>query len=898
MKNTVLLLCLISVFSFTLVDHEDEIKNKIQGLLDSYANKSLREKLYVHIDNNLVEPGNSIWMKAYVTEQTTTRLSTLSKVLYTDVLTHQGDKVLGYKFLLEGGVADGAIYIPDSLEYENYVLSAYTQEMKDYDEAFTQVIEIRSYNSLFKKCDLTFDKEIYQSGDRVEVNIQTMDINNKPIGKVKYDYKLYNQGVVIAKGSGRTGKMGVATHQLSLDQNQFIHKPIIELTTNFNENKTNFYFTVPAVTKKELLVSFYPESRSMLEGVENRIGIRTTDLKGIPVNFRGAIVDEDNSEITEVVIRSNGIGSAQMTPLPGKIYYLEVPGLDKKFELPKASTEGYAMALSDEGKGEVSVRISKSSSVDSLVHVALISSGKVNYFSRLNLKQEEEVVVSTQDLESGIAEFCLFDRSGNRLLDRPIFIDNEKVVEFELNFSDGFEKVDETVELSVLAKDHLGNPVSGEFSMSITEDFSVFHKTFQQSNIVSTLLLESAVSSQLLNQTSFLPSDIFNDGNVNDALLVLDYKRLGWPTGSRTNESSSDQLIDEKEFLQGVVLDKNNMPQGGVDVIAIVKGTWDRSIITSDKFGFFTLPVSLLSEENRGFIIGLADDENAKNLKIKIKDVEYVPKSIQGLSFELLMAEQERLDGTEGFGNAKILPDLLVEDESYVQEFLSKKGQNYGSFTSTIKQGSQLRQGQSFIDILRQITNVAHVDKPLPGNVVFRGVPKITGSTFGGGGYPALFVLDGVPIGNSYLDLDYLRVEHIQSIHVIRSSAAVISYGTDAGGGVVVVKTGIVEHEDKDQLFTKQKLEQNLLNDFERAVSVDFFEPRRKFETNTDTTGFSMLKSTLFWTPKVIFDENGEARINYKNLDLPAKVVIRINGISEANQLGYVEKTYFSRFSK
>lgn len=892
MKYTVSLLLILTCFGFTILFEEGDVKLTIQELLEDYNKKSLQERLFVHIDNNLVEPGNNIWMKAYLTERKSNRPSTLSNVLYTDILTHKGDKLLGYKFRLDSGRADGAIYIPDSLKYENYILSAYTQEMSAYGEAFTQVIEVRAYKSLFQVCEVKFDKDLYQSGDPIDISIRTMDINKKPIGKVKYEYKLYNQGVVIRDGSGKTDKEGIAEHQLSLDKNQYVHKPILEVTTSFDDKQSNFYFNVPVVVKKELVVAFFPESKVMLEGVQGRVGIRVRDMEGIPINFRGSIMDNQDFKVTDIQIKTNGIGSASFTPEPGKSYYLKIPGLDQKYDLPKTQKQGYALYLQESGAERIKFNVTRSAGTDTLVHVALISGGKVGYFERLDLEDEQEVTIPVAELERGIAEFCLFDRYGKRLINRCVFVNNGQLVDFDFDFSSKYNKIGEEVELAIKARDGEGNPITGDFSLSITEDFSVFHKTFKQSNIISRILLESAVSSRLQNRESFLAGDIFSGDNINDALLVLNYKWDDWNKKQATIEVDRSN----REVLQGLVLNHKNAPQAGVDIVAVVKGAWDRSIITSDDFGFFTLPVSLLSEENRGFIIGIANDSEAKNLKIRIKGVDYVPRAVEGLSFPLLMAEQEVFDGTEGFSNAKILPDLTVEDESYTQLFLDKKVQNYGSFSSTVKKGDQLRQGQNFLDILRQVTSVARADMPVPGNIIFRGVPKIAGGTFGGGGTPALFVLDGVPLGNNYHDLDYIRVEHIESINVIRSASAVINYGTRASGGVVVVTTGMTKDVMGQKLLTQQKLEQNLLNNLERAVSVDFFEPRRTFKNEIDTTEFSMLKSTLYWSPNLTFDENGVAIIRYRNLDLPSKVMIRINGVSADHKLGFREQSYFSTF--
>lgn len=885
MRSAIVLVVGLLFLALSFLDNG--VLSRIHNQLDKEI--APREKLFLHLDNNLVEQGKHVWFKAYLTKKNELSRSELSQVLYIDLLTLQGEKVLEYKYLIDSGKVGGGVFIPDTLENDNYILSAYTNELRNYEQGYTQILEVKRYASLFKNCKLTFDKKAYDSGDDISFEIQTLDVNDKPIGKINYDYRLYNQGVVIENGNDKTDKEGTNSHELSFDPNQFLINPLIIVSTTFDDKRSDFYFEVPRADNKVEVINFFPEGGQLVQGRETRIGFHALDQIGGDVAFHGYIIDQMGNQIVSVASDYNGIGSFVFQPKAEGKYQLKVANSSEVFLLPEIKKTGYGLSFLGISKKDnmASFELFQSGGLDSLVHAALITNGRVHYFSTLVLKQKDVVGISLDSLETGIAEFRLYSKTGEELASRRIYINADRVVSFDFSLPENVENAGEFVEVEIEAKDYLGAPVQGDFSIAVTEDMSLFHGGFNRPNIISSLLVDAEVSSLNKNGNKLKLSNYYSADNINDLLLILDFESLTGTSKVKNNKSE-----DAQDYLYGLVLNKNNVPQAGVDIVAIVKGTWDRNIITSNEFGFFKLPISLLNAENKGFILGIADEGEHKNLKIRIEKNTYRPKSIRRLSIADITPEFLKNSNQNNFDNARMLPAVTVEDESFQDLFLSKKVSHYGNFTSMTKEGSELKVGQDFLAYIRQVTNVAYVNRPSDGNIVFRGVPKSAGQTFGGGGYPALFILDGVPVGYNYHDLDYLRVDEIKSIDIIKSSSAVVTYGTRATGGVIIVKTGISSGQNVGQYLTQKKLEENLINDFDRAISVDFFEPKNKF-LDFNSIDDTSLKTTLYWSENLIFDENGIARVRYRNSDLPAKIAITINGISNRNVLGYGAQTYF-----
>lgn len=109
------------------------------------------EKVYLHLDNTGYFKGERIWMKAYVTQAQPNRAgvatyvpSTLSRVLYVELLNPTGDVVARRKLAVEHGEAEGDILLDSILGTGFYELRAFTRYMRNWGDGqeFSRVIPI------------------------------------------------------------------------------------------------------------------------------------------------------------------------------------------------------------------------------------------------------------------------------------------------------------------------------------------------------------------------------------------------------------------------------------------------------------------------------------------------------------------------------------------------------------------------------------------------------------------------------------------------------------------------------------------------------------------------------------------------------------------------------------
>jgi hypothetical protein len=128
-----LILLALVLFSFSFV--EDPLE-KLIAVLKRYREELPQEKVYLHADRPYYMSGDTIWLKTYVTWGAFHEPSSLSKAVYVELLDELGERVTHMKLWVVNGSATGDIPISDTLRSGSYMLRAYTQWMRNNDEAY------------------------------------------------------------------------------------------------------------------------------------------------------------------------------------------------------------------------------------------------------------------------------------------------------------------------------------------------------------------------------------------------------------------------------------------------------------------------------------------------------------------------------------------------------------------------------------------------------------------------------------------------------------------------------------------------------------------------------------------------------------------------------------------
>ncbi|NJK98103.1 MAG: TonB-dependent receptor plug domain-containing protein [Bacteroidales bacterium] len=146
MSTTLLILVGASVIFWGFKNAEDPRITKILSQIGLFTQRSNLQKVYVKTDKDKYVTGETIWLNAFLVNAVTLNQEKTSNEIFVDLLDH--NNVVRESIILRNtdGYAKGDIVLSDSLPDGNYLLVAYSNWMKNFDEAyfFSKTIQIVS----------------------------------------------------------------------------------------------------------------------------------------------------------------------------------------------------------------------------------------------------------------------------------------------------------------------------------------------------------------------------------------------------------------------------------------------------------------------------------------------------------------------------------------------------------------------------------------------------------------------------------------------------------------------------------------------------------------------------------------------------------------------------------
>ncbi|GAB3333540.1 Plug domain-containing protein [Larkinella ripae] len=182
----------------------------IRQQLETYRNRTLQEKLFVHTDRSFYVAGELIWFKINYVDGLFHQPLSLSKVAYLEVLDRENRPVLQTKVALAGGAGNGSLFLPTTLGSGNYLIRAYTNWMKNFgpegffEKPVTIVNSFRKLELPVLKDTLAYDVQFFPEGGNLvrglssTVAFKATDANGKGVDL---------QGVVVDQNNDTVARL-------------------------------------------------------------------------------------------------------------------------------------------------------------------------------------------------------------------------------------------------------------------------------------------------------------------------------------------------------------------------------------------------------------------------------------------------------------------------------------------------------------------------------------------------------------------------------------------------------------------------------------------------------------------------------------------------------------------
>ncbi len=126
--------CLFIPILLLLLLSETARSQQLDSLLDAYDSKVPQEKVYVHFDNTLYVPGQTVWYKAYLLAGN--EPSPISKNFYLDWFDNNGKLLKRVIAPVANSCASGSFTLPEKYSGNHLQVLGYTKWMLNFDSAF------------------------------------------------------------------------------------------------------------------------------------------------------------------------------------------------------------------------------------------------------------------------------------------------------------------------------------------------------------------------------------------------------------------------------------------------------------------------------------------------------------------------------------------------------------------------------------------------------------------------------------------------------------------------------------------------------------------------------------------------------------------------------------------
>ena len=480
--------------------------------LTAFGQRIPQEKVFIHMDNSCYFLGDTIWFSAYTRETATGKPSPLSRVLYVELLNHDGYLVERKLIELNKGRGDGFFALDKSIQYSGFhELRAYTRWQLNWGE-------FEHKHSLAAE-KWFVDKELER--------------------KYYRDYhKLYSRVFPVYDKPKEEGS----------------------LARNMTLRRLQRYFSKD-MDKRELTLNLFPEGGNLVAGIPNRVVFEATWDDG--EWLEGWLHFGTDSFPT--VHRGRGV--ITLTPqkdMEKEVVFITKDGEKVKAKLPEIKEEGAALQVEQKGGTvEIGIRLSASMQPDSMA-MTVMHEGKVKAFFTMDGK-EKTFRIDSEALQAGVHQATVFDTQGRVYADRLFFVRQTDTERPTLTFTapkdecKPYEKID--LEIN-------GAEGNTPISMAVRDNYGS-DALFDNGNIMTEMLLASEIKGFIPEPGWYFEKDDEQHRQALDLLMMTQgWRRFDWQDMAVKGKWELTQPAEQAPIIMGKVYDYPWDPQ------RLIEGLW------------------------------------------------------------------------------------------------------------------------------------------------------------------------------------------------------------------------------------------------------------------------------------------------------------------------------------
>lgn len=901
-------------------------KKTLIALLEQY-NKSLPiEKLYISIDKPYYNVGDTLWFKTFLLAGNLTKSAISDKVyveLYNDSSKYVETKVIA----LNNGLGYGDIVLNRALKEGTYTIRAYTNWQQNFNSTYFFQKSFYVGNASDKTLLLESYQKLETAGTKRTLNLKVRlsNIRNEAHGLRDMEIILLNDKKKLMKIDLQSNQDGIIETKVPLLENKLINKYSL-LFIDKKDNSKKSILPIPLQDMEDVEIQFMPEGGYLIENIYGKVGFKAIGLNGEGKNISGKIVNNQQHTLAEFNSTHKGMGSFYLLPQSGELYtaIIETKQGEKKFNLPIVKQEGTSLRIDHLSKSDslyIYIKASPSKRIDLPYHLLIQSANEEVMSISLSLKNGfSNLKLPKIDFPDGVIHFTLFSPENIPLNERQAFINHNQKINIAVNPNKNSFNLKDSIALELIATNENGLPLSGTYSISVTDDNQV-KQSASSNNIVSYFLLQNDLKGNIEDADWYFNN---TDAATKQALdqLLLTQGWIGYNWDEILKSTQKPKFRAEKDNnIVGKLTNAFNKPAANINLTLLSLGKniflTDTTSNSEGDFIFKNLPLvdtiaySIKIKNAKGktstATIRVDEFEPAKD----IQPVDFVtpwyvnPDSTKLKYYTSAAANNKRQQDPTAKSDGTLLKEVEIKGKKKQEEFRHNVSWDATLFKSIDEEELKKTPRKTLVDLLTE---------KVPG---FR-----IGSLWADGCFSTLsrtknhsyqhFVVNNMLVSKIVIDginttLVSLGVADRDNTDTQKSVTASDSSGTVLTTNRMILNA--LSAEDVVNITVYKGCAYYYLDITTRGkkgpwlsfpagmyvyrplpihMAKEFYSP--KYVVNSDTK-IPDFRSTIYWDANLVTDESGKAKISFYAADKPTTYTIKVEGTDLYGRFGFQKST-------
>ena len=851
----------ISVFSFSQSAHPSDFSQLIYARFERQVNDFPQEKVYVQTDKPYYSAGEDIWFKAYLANETTLEPNSLSQFVYVELIDKMDSVLYRVKIKKDSLGFAGHIKLKPEIPTGTYSLRAYTYWMQNVgtDFFFSKNILIGNQINDRISSKITYGTAV---DGLIPATLTFVDAAQNPIAGKRVDIKQNWDSAKKKRFSMITAKDGTIKWQLTIDPKDDSPKNI-QVSMDGDKYKTTIF--LPEFSS-DFDVQFFPESGNLLDNILQCVAFKAIGKDGLSVDITGKVFTDKNEELCEFSTLVNGMGKFSIRTQPNEGYYVLVKranGIEKRVELPRTQTTGVAIQLLY-NRGKLLYKVSNDTKIpNESLYLLLHSRGKVFVMQPL---RDLESQIPESLLPAGIVSLSVIDSLGNTYCERLSFVRNFNFPTVSMQSDKPVYSKRELVNLDLKVLSPQGNPVKGNFAISVTDQHTVKQDSLAD-NIISNLLLTSDIKGYVEEPETYLLDNNTATREKTDVLMLTQgWRRFNTADIVKASYQPSKFYLEAGQVLSGKVMNLFNRPSKKCGIIMIPSNSPNIKLVQTDSLGRYSID-GIQFPDSSSFILKAKKKKTLGDLEI-IPDSDVFPKpsiyiptplkvNVASVEQNEYFKQSKEKYFIEGGMRVIHLDEVIVTAAKKENNFTSSYF--YPGSEDALITSEKIKQfpGQNILQILPIV---------IVGNFYIDGHNKIH-LTIDGGLELSVYI-DGMSGAGTGADaLRYLNSDDVESISLFKLDR------------MIVIRLKKVENRKAEKPISLTKV-----TPLGYQKPAEFYVPRYDVDS-VRISDKADLRTTIYWNPELETDSVGTVHVKFYTADPANNYSVVLEGLSKSGEI-------------